>query len=257
MGLGWNGNRGRCSYSPVQLSDWLSVGSFGVSVVSAGFAIYATVRGWKEKQRGDMLAAAFKTLDDQVAREHQVLLLRLGEDSTRAVELFKRRLDLVGPLWRAIVSLRGIAAQAPSDIRLSRVLQSKAGEAEAVSNLARAIKDLVDTWTPVSPIMKDARKDVDQLIHDARVAVGHWGESARRLRGPSDDTNTRLDDMPDAKEEVARRIAYEAIPSRCDEVLRILTQFVDDRVAEVEASALTSGSPAHELQKSKTDDIQK
>lgn len=240
----------------MQPSDWISLGSLGVSIVSACFAIYATVRGWQEKQRGDMLDRAYKALEDRVARDHkilddrvtrdhQVLLLRLGEDSTRAVELFKRRLDLVGPLWKAVVELREFCS-ATFDAR--RVKGRKGDsfveqELEHLRTVQKAIRQLQEAWDPASPVMKEVRPVMEALIRVVIASMEDWAVAVGQQTGAAEGGN--LEALRTAREEMeeASTAAHNLILGNCNVILETLTKFVDARVAEVEASALTSGSP--------------
>ena len=222
----------------MQPSDW-------ISLLALLFAIYSRWRGWQEKQRGDMLADSFKTLDDKVARDHQVLLLRLGEDSTRAVELFKRRLDLVGPLWRAVTTLLNVCGRTFD----ARRVKGRKGdsfieqELEHLGKVQEAIRRLQEAWDPAAPIMEAVRPVMEALIRVVIASMEDWAVAVGQQTGAAE--GGHLEALRTAREEVeqASTAAEKVILNHCNQILQKLTKFVDDRVAEVEASALTSGSP--------------
>lgn len=216
----------------------------------------------EQKALDDRVARDHKTLDDRMTRDHEVFLLRLGEESTRAVELFKLRLSLVGPLWRAIMGVSDASKRAfkgakvvPDDVSVEAFEQAQ------MTDVRHALDTLIEVWDPASPIMKDVRADVEAMIEETNMTLARWNVARIEMKEAhempqSEDRGALLKGARGARRK-ASDWAREELPTKCGEILHKLTKFVDDRVAEVEAESAAQQLKTAQALDLKSDDLQK
>jgi hypothetical protein len=208
--------------------DWIAVilGVINIFVLF-GLAKKAEEFQTEQKRRDEEHQNGLAALSSQ----HDRVMHELTHHSALELELFRRRLEVVGDFWLKLTKLRDAAVGL---FRIGYLIPEGADpkkvEVDQYERFIDAADGLLTSWHATSPLLAPIRGEVDGLIVEVEEKLKEWfaaREVSRQTGGADQDQRVELLKDVIAARSGLQKWANTALPEQCDSIFVKLSGFVE------------------------------